>query len=275
MKEEIYVGQMFGRWRVKSADYIKKGGHRNYLCECTCDKHTEKYVDEYNLKNGKSQSCGCLIRESASARFSTHRKTNTRLYHIWCGIRERCYTTTSKSYPHYGGRGIKMCDEWFNDFEIFEKWALANGYDENAPKGQCTIDRIDVNKGYSPDNCRWISLSEQSDNRTNTIYLTHNGKTQTLLQWSKELNINPKTMATRYFKGWTVEKMLTCQTNERRGKNTIEYQGEVHSLGFWARKLGLSEATIWRRYSKGYPVEVIFSKDRIDKIIEKGGITSS
>lgn len=273
MKEEIYVGQMFGRWRVKSTDYIReKYSHRYYLCECTCDKHTERYVDEYNLKNGKSQSCGCRIRESASARFSTHGKTGTRLYHVWCSIKERCYITTHKSYANYGGRGITMCDEWLNDFEAFEKWAFENGYDENAPKGQCTIDRIDVDKGYSPDNCRWISLTEQNDNRTTTIWLTYNGRTQTLLQWSKELGINPNTMRTRYSQGWSVEKMLTCACKERWGKNALTYQGETHSIGFWARKLGLSESTMRRRYLKGYPLEIIFSEKKIDEIIQKGGI---
>ena len=268
MREKLNIGDIFGRWTIADNEYVLERGHRKYMCECSCGKHTRRYVDEYNLKCGKSLSCGCISSELTRQRRLKHGKSNTRLFHIWCGIRERCYTKTRPEYKEYGGRGITICDEW-NDFETFEKWAFDNGYDESAPKGECTIDRIDVNGNYESSNCRWISLTEQSDNRTNTIRLTYNGKTQTLLQWSKELNLNYKTMSTRYYEGWAVEEILN-PNHERIGKNVIEYKGEVHTLNFWAKKLGLSNATMWRRYSKGYPLDIVFSKESLIELKKRG-----
>ena len=92
----------------------------------------------------------------------TTRQTHFRLYKVWDNMKARCYNPKHTSYYLYGGRGITMCDEWKNDFDSFAKWALEHGYNENAPKGECTIDRIDNNKGYLPDNCKWVTIGENS-----------------------------------------------------------------------------------------------------------------
>lgn len=135
--------------------------HKYWLCKCSCGNFTS--VSSGNI--GRSVfSCGCGRRESIPKKhgFATHKKYN-RLYHTWNGIKYRCENKNSKDYPHYGGRGIKMCPEWRNDFQAFYDWAMSNGYADNL-----TIDRIDVNGNYEPSNCRWITVAEQNRNKTTT-----------------------------------------------------------------------------------------------------------
>lgn len=263
-KQEIHIGDVFGRWKVVDDNYIIKNNHRQYLCRCSCEVHTERYVDEFNLRRGKSLSCGCLTKETTSIRMKKHGKSKkSKLYNVWVSMRRRCNCKTSAEYSSYGGRGILICKEW-DDFEVFEKWSLENGYDETAPKGVCTLDRIDVNGNYEPSNCRWISLSEQGNNRRNTIRLTYNGKTQTLLEWANELGMSHDNLYNRYYEGWDVDRLLQPNA-EKVGKHYVEYQGETHTLGYWSKKLNLPYSTMWRKYTKGYPLEIVFSQELSEK----------
>lgn len=116
-----------------------------------------------------------------------------RLYSIWCGIKKRCFNPKEPCYPHYGARGITVCDEWLHDFNAFEQWSLANGYCDTL-----TIDRIDNNGNYSPDNCRWITHDEQQRNRSNNIRVEHNGESKTISELSRELGLSDKTLYKRY-----------------------------------------------------------------------------
>lgn len=116
-----------------------------------------------------------------------------RLYSIWCGIKKRCFNPKEPCYPHYGARGITVCDEWLHDFNAFEQWSLANGYSDTL-----TIDRIDNNGNYSPDNCRWITHDEQQRNRSNNIRVEHNGESKTISELSRELGLSDKTLYKRY-----------------------------------------------------------------------------
>jgi len=128
--------------------------------------------------------------------------TKTSLYYRWTGMRARCNNPNNDKYHNYGGRGISVCDEW-QSFEAFKNWALANGYKE-----ELTLDRKDVNGNYEPDNCRWISIQEQENNRRNTIILTINDITDTLSSWSQHTGINKKVLDERYRKGDRGERLI-------------------------------------------------------------------
>lgn len=130
-----------------------------------------------------------------------HRASYSRLYRVWQGMKRRCNNKNSSHYKDYGGRGITVCDEWATDFQAFRNWAMQAGYDENAPSGTCTIDRIDNNKGYSPDNCRWLTIKEQANNRRNNVLYEIDGVQKTPLQWSECTGIPLHTIYSRYYRG--------------------------------------------------------------------------
>lgn len=136
-------------------------------------------------------------------------KSKERLYRIWIGMRSRCKNVSDSAYKHYGARGIRVCDEWGKSYDAFREWAYANGYDENASYGKCTLDRIDVNGNYEPSNCRWANMQEQSFNRTNSKPIEFNGKSLTVGQWALEIGVDPHLLIRRLDLGWSVEKTLT------------------------------------------------------------------
>ena len=178
--------------------------------ECMCDCGNITIVTDTHLTRKKHcvKSCGCLRREF-------HNKSNTRIYRIYSGMKHRCNCESSPVYKDYGGRGISMCEEWNNSFVKFYDWAMQNGYSDDL-----FIDRIDNDGDYSPDNCRWTNMHEQSVNRRNTRHVTFNGETKPLIDWCREFGINYGTAYLRLYKhGWPVEKVFTPPYQERRKKS--------------------------------------------------------
>lgn len=199
------TGLQFDRLKVieRSNDHIQKNGRRRIMwkCQCTCGNSTIVYGD--NLKKGVSKSCGCLRKEVASKRRSSHHESKDRLYGIWCSMKSRCYNKNTAAFKDYGGRGIIICDSWQNSYKSFAKWAKTNGYTDSA-----SIDRIDNNGDYTPENCRWTDAKEQARNRRNNVLITYRGETHNITDWARILKINPKTLFYRYYSGKSVEEIL-------------------------------------------------------------------
>lgn len=203
-KEDL-SGHRFGRLLVVKR-VQNKDNRVMYLCLCNCGNYCT--VDSASLKRGATQSCGCLHKEVSSIKNSKHGKRKTRLYKIWDGMKQRCYNTNDKGYKNYGGRGITVCDEWKNDFMNFYDWAMQNGYDESAPRGQCTIDRINNDGNYEPSNCRWVDMKVQLNNMTSNRMITYNGETHNMKERSKINKIKYEVLKYRLNIGWTMEKII-------------------------------------------------------------------
>lgn len=204
------TGKKFGRLFVverteKPKHLSSKNKYIHWKCICDCGTNKEIIVASNSLIKGKTLSCGCYQKDIASEINGTHRKTKTKLYTIWLAIKRRCNYKNDVRYSIYGGKGIVICNEWEHDFLVFESWAINNGYLE-----ELSIDRIDVNGNYEPDNCRWVTMKVQQNNRSNNRLLEYNGQTLTLSEWSDKTGINLKVLHARLNKlGWSVKKALT------------------------------------------------------------------
>lgn len=201
MKRSNLKGKKFGRLKVDKMIYIKNG-HIYWKCKCDCGN--DCIVKGYSLKSGNTKSCGCLQKENASKAKYKHRMSKTKLYKRWEDIKKRCYNKNSYNYKNYGGRGIKMCDEWLNDFMNFYSWAMENGYEEKL-----SIDRINNNGDYEPNNCRWVDIKTQCNNRRSNHLITYKGKTQNVSQWCEELNVSRSMVEFRLRKGLSLDEVFT------------------------------------------------------------------
>lgn len=171
------TGMKFGRLTALKKDHVnEKGAH---YWECLCDCGNIKVVAKGHLLSGKIKSCGCLAKEN---HVGTHFESKTRLYKCWRSMKERCILPSVERYKNYGGRGIKICEPWYN-YINFRNWAIKNGY-----KDYLTLDRIDVNGNYEPSNCRWSTILEQANNKTNNHYLEYCGEKLSIADLSRELN---------------------------------------------------------------------------------------
>lgn len=236
------TGMRFNMWTVLEFSHMNKSGAAMFKCRCDCG--TEKIVNGYTLRRGASKSCGCY-----RPPVSGHTRHDERLYGVWCGIRDRCNNPKSKYYSRYGGRGIKLCKEW-NDYEEFKKWAYENGYDDQAKKYECTIDRINNDGDYEPDNCEWHNQKQQCNNKSDNHIIEYNGESHTLKEWSEITGINKSTIWRRITKyGWSVDRALTEQSaHESRNRNALyDLDGESHTLSEWASIKGMRLDTLCRR----------------------------
>lgn len=212
-KEPNLTGKVFGRLTVleRVENRIAKSGKtdRQFLCRCQCGK--EIIVPAFRLLNGSTRSCGCLAAEQSVIRNTTHGESDSRLYHIWTGMKQRCHNPKSPSYKNYGARGIIVCDEWFDDFQAFYDWAMSNGYDNTL-----SIDRINSNDIYKPSNCRWATMEVQQNNKRNNHLLTYNGETLTVNQMARKYGLNIGVFKCNISKGMDVATAIKTTSKAKK-----------------------------------------------------------
>lgn len=203
------VGNRYGHLSVIREEGRNKHGEVMWLCKCDCGN--EMLAKSCNLVHGFVKSCGCMSGQMISNANKKHGKINTRIYSSWHCMKNRCYNTNDEHYPDYGARGITVCEEWKDNFQVFYEWAISHGFREDL-----TIDRIDVNKGYSPNNCRWATAKEQQRNRRITVYLDYKGDKKPLAEWAEIKGIDRKNLEYRIRAKWPVEKALETPVKSKR-----------------------------------------------------------
>lgn len=224
MKVVDLTGQRFFRLTVCERVQTPSGAKGSYwLCRCDCGN--TKVFSAGNLKQGHAKSCGCLTYEY---QHRSHGQSTTRLYNVWSCMKKRCYNKTFEAYKDYGGRGIIVCEEWL-DFANFEKWARATHYSEGL-----TIERIDVNGNYCPENCKWATRKQQANNRRSCLLYTYNGETHNLMEWCNLLDLDYKNIHNRLYKlKWSFEKAVETPVfvNKRNTKSKENNYGRIFNEG--------------------------------------------
>lgn len=263
---EDLTGQKFGMLKVvrflKPEERFYNGKLKSdRVWECVCECGNKINVATWKLKNGNTKSCGCYRKEKLKENQidATHGKTNTLLYRTWDGMKKRCYNKNDNNYENYGGRGIKMCDEWKNNFQAFYTWAINNGY-----KKELSIDRIDVDGNYEPSNCRWATAKEQSRNRRDTLYVEYNGEKRTLIEVSEEVGISYGKMYARIFEmGKSLEEAIAMKGySENKCKRRKEkINGEILTVSEFCDKYGITDKSFaYRWINKGKDFEWILAR---------------
>ena len=266
--------QRFGRLvAIEPAGTSKKG---RMMWKCICDCGNIAIVDGQYLRRGDTKSCGCRRYDTSQLepyRHKPHRKSNAEyvprydgyvkpvLYDVWTGMKDRCYNTRNRSYKVYGGKGIRVCEEWFEDFQVFNDWAVASGYETGL-----SIDRIDNDGNYCPENCRWVTPIEQANNKSNSHKIMYNGETHTIAEWSRISGMNYDLIKSRIYRGWSADEVFETPLGEYplskklAQKGCIEFEGEKHTLREWAEITGLRHATIYKRLGSGWSIEDALTK---------------
>ncbi len=194
--------------KISIIDYYgKKPTANRHFWNAECDCGEKMIITATNIRKKKSKSC-----MHCSKPTKTHGKTNTRLFYIWQSMKDRCYNKNNQDYYNYGQKNIRVCDDWNNDFMNFYNWSMRNGYNKKL-----TIDRINNDKGYQPNNCRWATNIEQANNKKNNIIIEYKGVRDTLPNWARKTGIKPGTLQYRYYNNWDVERMLTLKP--KKGRN--------------------------------------------------------
>lgn len=195
------TGQVFGRLLVQRYVGSDRCGHARWHCQCSCGATCTPLGT--SLVTGKTLSCGCLNRDNAAKIMTVHGLSHHAEHAVWCKMLARCYCVTDKSYRHYGGRGIAVCNMWRASFVAFFADMGCR------PSPEHSIDRINNDGNYEPSNCRWATATEQACNTRRTRLLTLNDRTMCLTHWSKEIGLTPNAIRYRLSLGWSDERILT------------------------------------------------------------------
>lgn len=193
----VNIGEKYGKWLVIGEGTDSK--HRR--CKCDCGEIKDVRAD--HLTDGRSRSCGCSKKEKHPWIYKG-RPGRRRLNGIYGNMLRRCYDEKSENYPRYGGRGITVCEEWRNSFDAFADWAYSNGYSKDL-----SIDRIDNSKGYSPENCRWVTMQEQQNNKTTNIFFEIDGERKTAKQTALMADVKPSKIYQMLRRGVTKQEVLS------------------------------------------------------------------
>lgn len=246
-----------GRWRV--IEYRgSKNWSRYWLCQCSCKARTLRLFKTGNINISRSASCGCLKSEESKE----VRTSDLPEWKVWAGIKSRCYNTSRKDYPRYGGRGITICERWLESFENF--------YEDMGPrpiedKVRFSLDRKNNDLGYYKENCRWATDKEQANNRRKNVFLEYNGKTKTMSQWAEIFGIKQSILGKRIRNGWSVKDALNIKPGERLTKESnkllvyLEYDEKRLTFDEWSNITGIKRHTIACRYYKGWSNEKILT----------------
>jgi hypothetical protein len=200
MNKNDIIGKRFGKLLViEFAGYVETGikeVKRRSIYKCKCDCGNFPIVKRNSLVTGHTKSCGCLD-ENKGKNLLKHGLKKHTLYGLWLNMKDRCNNPNNSHFKYYGSKNIKVCDEWQSDFVSFYDWAIDNGWEKGL-----SIERIDINKNYCPENCKWIPLKEQSKNRSMNIYVTIGNETKCIKEWCDNFNLKPSTVYSRIRRGW-------------------------------------------------------------------------
>lgn len=248
--EELLRGETrFGMFTVLGeGEPIITKSHPLRCAKVRCDCGNIRHVQPAKLRSGKHLSCGCMNGELSRHRFTKHGRSGTPEYSSWKSMHERCYNPKNRAYHRYGGRGIEVCPQW-HGLEGLQQFLSDMG---DRPQGT-TIDRINNDRGYWPDNCRWATPKEQSANISTNRMMTFGGITKIAGQWADDQGIPRQTFYQRLAKGWSDERAITepLQENER----LVEIEGEEVTLAEAARRSGVPDSRLRYRLNQGVPLE--------------------
>lgn len=244
------TGKRFGKLTVIGFSHFK-GSHSFWNVKCDCG--LEKVIRARQLTSGDTKSCGCI------GKFSKRYKLdNDRIYRMWNHMLSRCYNKNDSSYYRYGERGIIVCDEWKNSYHTFREWAINNGYSD-----ELSIDRIDNDGNYNPNNCKFSTAKEQMNNTSTNHRIEYKGEIKTVSQWAELYGMDIMQLENRILRGWDIETALTKPIQsglDREYCDFIKWNGEVHNISEWAKILGIKQTTLNARINAyGWSVDRAFT----------------